>query len=351
MADEPLRTPSSVIPYDLTFAVFLALVAVLSGTKLAAVARLLIVLYLPFALALSIYYLGFRTDTWTPAPDDGSVPDTTRYSRATRRSSAVYVVLNVVLFLGAKAFGVSLSNVVYNYISLFVTMMITYVYDRCVSTDDGLMHFQQSPWRTILNSYLSFCSPSFMRYLIVIACDTALTILIAYYIGDLIPSQCWLASTLFRKSVVPVVVFSIVGGPLRFAWAYPTVSAAGRVPYLTAYMIAFTLFAVVTFASGKVEASSVAGVLILMAIIAVILQLGGLSNAPLEPDVYFDATVMPLWIMLILSTLIVVCTLVIVYRIFVGYLQPFVLNTNNKTVEANAKISASISRKQTGGKL
>lgn len=317
---------SSVIPYEITFAVVIALVALLPGPALARVSRILIVLYVPFALALSIYYLS-QKDTWHESHEDEGVPDTTRYLRAMRRSSAVYAVLNIVLLVGAKMLGVPYSSVAYNYVSLFVTSMIVYIYDRCVSTDDGLGHLKHDPAMTILDSYLSFCSPSFMRYLIVLAAEISLMIIIAYYIGALIPSHCWVASTLFRKSIVPVVVFAIVGGPLRFAWAYPTVSEAGRIPYLLAYAIAFVILAMVTYASGSIRPSAAAGVLILMAVIAVILQLGGFSNAPHIPDVYNDANVMPRWAMAFLATLILISTLMIGYRIFVNYLKPFVLST------------------------
>jgi hypothetical protein len=318
---------SSVIPYEVAFVGLLLLVAVLRGDKLARVSRFLIILYAPFALALSIYYLAGKRDTWRPFPNNVIVPDVTRYSYAMRRSSAIYLLMNMVLLVGAKVLGISYSNVTYNYISLFVTMMIAYLYDRCISTNDGLEHFRQNPGRTIVDSYLSFCSPSFIRFVIVMACEVALTIIISYFFGKLIPDECWLASTLFRKSIVPVVVYSIVGGPLRFAWAYPTVSEAGRVPYLVVYTITFTIFAMLTYASGKVEPSTAAGILILISVIAVILQLGSLSNAPHEPDVVDDANIMPRWLMGILSTIIVICTLVIAYRIFINYLKPYVLNT------------------------
>lgn len=316
----PVNT--SAIPYDIAFAVLLALVAVLSGTRLAAVARIFIVAFIPFSLAMSIYYLVRDPNTWRVAPN-GTLTDAQRYSCAARRSSAVYIIMNIILLAGAKIFKLSYSSVSYNYASLFVTAMIAYLYDRCISTDDGLMHFRQQPGRTILDSYLSFCSPSFMRYLIVLACEIPLMVVAAYYLGALIPPQCKLASTLFRKSIIPIVIFSIVGSPLRFAWAYPTIAKPERVPYLSAYIIAFTVLAIITYASGRVDASSAAGVLVLVGLIAMILQTGGLSNAPADPDVFDDADVMPLWVMLILSTVILLSTLVIAYRIFKCYLQPY----------------------------
>lgn len=325
------------IPYDVAFVFLLLLVALFSGPKLALASRVLIILYAPFALGLSIYYLGFNRSTWHVSRDDGSVTDATRYSRAARRSSAVYLLMNMILLVGAKIFGASYSSLTYNYISLFVTMLIAYVYDRAVSTDDGLEHLKHSPARTILNAYLTFCSPSFMRYVMVIACEIALSVMISYFFGRLIPDHAWVAGTLFRKSIVPVVVFAVVTGPLRFAWAYPTVSEAGRIPYLLAYTIVFTLLAIITYASGTVRPSSIAGVLIMMAVIAVILQTGGLSNAPHEPDVYNEANIMPLWLMLIFSTLIVISVLVIAYRIFSDYLQPFILDRPNGKVHHQVK--------------
>lgn len=342
----PVNT--NVIPYNVAFTLLLIAIAVLSPAKLACLARFMVLLFVPFALGMSFYYLAFNRDTWTVSPDDGSISDTERYRRATVRSSAFYMVSNIVLFAGAKLLGISYSNVTYNYVSLFVTSMMVYVYDRCVSTDDGLALLKQNPGRAVLDAYLSFCSPSFMRYLFVMVCEIALIILIAYYIGPLIPAECRLISTLFRKSLVPVFVFAIVAGPLRFAWAYPTVSEAGRVPYLTAYMITFTILALVTYASGHVTPMSAAGVLILMAIVAMILQTGGFSNASRQPQIDDDATAMPMWAMAILSTIIVLATLVIAYRIFVGYLTPYLGIVSSEPVQARDKPHVHYHRKSTG---
>ncbi len=315
----------SPIPYYVAFVILLLLVAVLRGPKLAGAARILIVLYAVLALGLSIYYLS-RKETWQACPNDGSVPDSTRYQKATCRSSAIYIIMNFLLLGAAKVLGISYSGVTYNYLSLFVTMMIAYVYDRAIATDDGLRQLKLAWARTLLDAYLVFCSPAFMRYIMVIVCEITLTIMISYYFGVLIPTEYWLAGTLFRKSVVPVVVYTVVTGPLRFAWAYPTVSEAGRIPYLLAYTIVFTLLAVITYASGSVRPSSVAGVLIMMALVAVVLQAGGLSNAPRDPDLDVEATIMPLWIMLILSTIIVISIMVIAHRVFISCLQPFIMN-------------------------
>jgi hypothetical protein len=342
------NTPASIIPYEVVFALLMALVAFLPGQKLAAVSRLLILIFIIFASIASIYYLSLRKDTWqTSSLEDTTVSDTTRYVRAARRSSAIYIALNVILFIGAKILGLSYNGVWYNYISLLVTTMITYVYDRAISTDDGLSHFKVQPLRTIWYAYLSICSPSFMRYLIAICCELSLMILVAYYIGQLIPAECKLISTIFRKSIAPIVIYTIVGGPLRFMWAYPTVTEAFRISYLTAYIICFTVLSMILYASGKIEPSTAAGVLVLMGLIAMILQSGGLSNARHTPDVFNDATVMPEWIMAILATLILISVLVISYKIFVDFLRPYILVTTNPEGENKARRKAEESQQQT----
>lgn len=324
-----MPTNFHVAPYVVIFALFLAIIALFGRSPaLKCLARLGILLYVPLSIGLSLYYLIFSHSTWEVSPADGSVTDAERYRRATIRSSAFYIVTNIVLFAGAKVLGISFSSVGYNYVSLFVTSMIVYMYDRCISTDDGLEEFKANPGRAILDSYLSFCSPSFMRYLFVVVCEIALILVTAYYIGSLISPECKLVSTLFRKSLVPVFVFAIVAGPLRFAWAYPTVSEAGRVQYLTAYMITFTILAVITYAAGRVTPMSTAGILVVMSVIAMILQTGGFSNAVSpQPLIQQDATIMPMWAMVILATVIVISTLVISYRIFQGYLARYIVMT------------------------
>lgn len=344
----------SPVPYDVAFTILLAGIAVIPAKNLAIIARMLIVAFVPFALGLSIYFLAFDKRTWNESPNDGTIEDSERYRRAMTRSSAIYMIANVLLLVSSRVFGLSYSSKLYNFISLFVVSIFAYIYDRCVSTDDGLDLLKKSPVRAIFDAYLSLCSPSFMRYLFVMTCDVALTVLISYYLGGLIPSSCTLASTLFRKSIIPVVVFTIVGGPLRFQWAYPTVSEAGRVPYLTAYMIAFAILAIVTYASGKVEPSSTAGILILMLLIAMILQFGGLSNAPHEPHLDYDGKTMPTWILFILATIILISVLVITYRIFVDYLRPFVNTTNDANqkaiAEAKTKKMEGLKNRRTAGK-
>lgn len=324
-------SPASVIPYEIVFAILIAMIAVFSKETLGALARVLIVLFVIYGIVAAVYYLAIKRDTWQVAPNDGSVSDRVRYSHATRRSSAAYIALNIILLAGAKILGVSYNSVWYNYIALFVTTMITYIYDRAVSTDDGLMHLKEQPALTLFDAFLSICSPSFMRYIIVLSCEISLTILIAYNFGKLIPSSCTISSTLFRKSIAPIVVYTIIGGPMRFAWAYPTVTSATRISYLTVYIICFLTLAFLIYASGQITPPTVTvGVIILMALIAMLLQSGGLSTAPTNPDLFTDVNNgMPWWLTMIFAIVILASILVIAYKIFVDYLQPFILVTND----------------------
>lgn len=321
--------------YECIFTVMVVAIAILCGPKLAWVARMLILIYLPVALGLAIYYLGFKRTTWQAG--DATTPDAERYSRAVKRSSAVYLAINLVIFAAARVFGISYNNVWYNYISLFVTTMITYVYDRAVATDDGLSHLVAQPGKTVLNAYLSICSPSFMRYLIVLGTEIPLMVIIAYYIGQLIPSYCWVANSVFRKSIVPVVVFSIVGGPMRFAWAYPTVTEGARIPYLLSYLMCFLILGTAAYFGGNLSPTSAVGVLIFLALVAFILQLGSFSNAQHISDVFTDATIMPQWAMALCATLILLSVLAIAYRFFADFLQPYLLLTCEGTQKALAE--------------
>lgn len=330
-------SPSAAGPYDIVFAVLLAVVAVCSSSKLAVVARLLILIFPVVAIGFSIYYL-IRRDTWNT---DELATDQDRYRRAMSRSTTIYLLMTVILFVVTRAIKGSQDTAWYNFVSLFVTTLIAYIYDRCVSTDEGLALLKQDPGRAILDSFLSLASPSFMRFILVLVTEVSLSLLIARNIGNLIPSQCSLTRMLFNKIIVPILVFSIVTGPLRFDWAYPNVSDGFRVQYLTAYIIVFAILALIVGLSGGMShqfgMESAGGLLILIILIATILQTGGYSNAPHEPHVETDATALPLWVMSILAPVILISVIIIGWKLFSRWVWPLYMSNNADSNEKHVR--------------
>lgn len=316
--------------YEVMFTLVMIVAALLPSKWSSCLIKFAIILYPVYATILVCYYL-IKPSTWnTSSPTD---PDINRYSLAVTRSTGFFYAAALIILVASKIFGLSFSSIFYNYISLFVVMMLAYVYDRCVSTDDGLKLMKQNPLKCLLYGFLSFTSPAFMRFFMIIVIEISVVLMLNYFLGPLIPPQCKITNMMLRKLVIPTIVYSIITGPLRFLWAYPNVSEIHHVPYLTSYLIVFIVMAFAIILTSP--SSPLIGLIILMIIIVILLQLSGSSNSTAVPSLESDATTLPIWAGCITSILIVLSTSVLAWRIFSGYLYKYFSITSGKKTNGN----------------
>jgi|SRR6185437_6561379 len=286
--------------YDIIFLLFISIVAFLPMKMTGYIAMLLILLF-PFLAVILYSMLGYLSSTtWSTDP---TVTEDVKYLRAIRRSSTFFITLSIISIIIPLFKRNIKSSATYKYISLYVIMILSYIFDRAIATDEGFNITISDPLRGITLAYDSLCSPSFMRFFFVLTIEIVLTVILSYFIVPLVPERFWFVRYLLGGLIIPFVIFSVVTGPLRFKWAYPNVKYSERISYISTYIICFTLVGLISYLT-----KSNLFLLCVLMFLAALLQFGGMSNAPADYSI-IDEAVFPTYIGIPIATLTLIAAL------------------------------------------